>query len=66
MEGVAKWRPVALQAALGQAQSDVQGHCQVATATSFSSKVEDIYEELTSVCSKRSLMALIYSHSLCD
>jgi hypothetical protein len=46
MEGVATRWPVVLPAPLGQAQSDVQGHCRVATASSFCAKVQDAYDEL--------------------
>jgi hypothetical protein len=39
MERVAKWRPVVLPAPLGQAQSNVQGCCCGATASSSCTKL---------------------------
>jgi hypothetical protein len=47
-EGVAKRRPVVLRASLGQAQSNVQGRCRVATASSCA-KAQDAYDELNCV-----------------
>jgi hypothetical protein len=49
MEGVAKRWPLVLPATIGQAQSDVQGHCPVERATYSCAKAQDTYDELNGV-----------------
>jgi hypothetical protein len=45
MEGVAKGRRVLMPVRLGQAQSNVQGHCRIATASSSCTK-QEAYDKL--------------------
>jgi hypothetical protein len=65
MGGVAKQGPIILPAPLGQAQSDVQGCCHVATASSSCAKAQDAYDELNCVdnegspCSGACLQTLV-------
>jgi hypothetical protein len=65
MEGVAKQWHVLKPAPLGQEQSDVQGHCCIATASSSCTKTQDAYDELNwvdgegSPCSGDCLQSLL-------
>jgi hypothetical protein len=53
-ESVSKQLPVVLAATLGQAQSDVQGRCHVATASSSCIKAQNTYDELICIDGKGS------------
>jgi hypothetical protein len=67
MSGVAKLWPVVFPPSLGQAQSDVQGHCCIATTSSSSTKAQDANSELNCIDGKNILIAmLVYSHSFWD
>jgi hypothetical protein len=65
MEAVAKRLPVVLPAPLGQPQSDIQGHCHAATASStciralVANKKVNYLDSVVSPCSSACLHSLL-------